>query len=166
MKHIFSFILLSLSFLSFAQQAERPKLVIGVVVDQMREEYLFRFNNKFGEGGFKRLTKDGFALVNAHYNYAPTFTGPGQASVYSGTTPAIHGIIGNDFYDKATKRSVNCVEDARFSVLGVKEGNGDVSPARMLTTTITDELRLFTQKKSKVIGVSLKDRSAVLPAGQ
>ena len=144
---------------------ERPKLVVGILVDQMRQEYLYRFYDKFGDGGFKRLLSDGFVLKNAHYNYVPTFTGPGHTSVYTGTTPAIHGIIGNEFYDKASKKIVNCVEDSRFVPVGVKEGNGDVSPARMLTTTITDELRIFSQKRSKVIGLSLKDRAAVLPAG-
>ena len=157
---------LSVPFFSFSQQAaEKPKLIVGIVVDQMREEYLFRFRNKFSGGGFKRLMGEGFTLKNAHYNYVPTYTGPGHASVYTGTTPAIHGIIGNDFYDKGTRRVVNCVEDSRYMPVGSKEGNGDVSPARLLSTTITDELRLFSQKKSKVIGISLKDRSAVLPAG-
>jgi predicted AlkP superfamily pyrophosphatase or phosphodiesterase len=84
---------------------DRPKLVVGIIVDQMRQEYLYRFYDKFGEGGFKRLMNDGFMLKNAHYNYAPTVTGPGHASVYTGTTPAIHGIIGNDYFDKQTKNS-------------------------------------------------------------
>jgi predicted AlkP superfamily pyrophosphatase or phosphodiesterase len=145
--------------------SDRPKLVVGIVVDQMRQEYLYRFQGKYSEGGFKRLMNDGFMLRNAHYNYAPTYTGPGHASVYTGTTPAIHGIIGNDFYDKVTRRMVNCVEDGRFKPVGNENGNGDVSPARMLSTTITDELKLFTQKKAIVIGLSVKDRGAVLPAG-
>ncbi|MBL7857806.1 MAG: alkaline phosphatase family protein [Cyclobacteriaceae bacterium] len=144
---------------------EQPKLVVGIVVDQMRQEYLYRFAPKFGEGGFKRLMNQGFMLKNAHYNYAPTVTGPGHASVYTGTTPAIHGIIGNDFYDKETRKTVNCVEDARYKPVGNAEGNGDVSPWRMLSSTISDELKLSTQKRSKVIGISIKDRGAVLPAG-
>lgn len=167
MKNTLAIILfLTIPFFSFSQQSiERPKLVVGIVVDQMREEYLFRFKNKFGDGGFKRLMGEGFMLKNAHYNYVPTYTGPGHASIYTGTTPAIHGIIGNDFYDKAAKRSFNCVEDSRYTPVGSKDGNGDVSPARLLATTITDELRLSSQKKSKVIGLSVKDRGAVLPAG-
>lgn len=166
MKTIFLAVLLFTSLLAIGQQnSGRPKLVVGVVIDQMREEYLFRFADKFSEAGFKRLMADGFMLRNAHYNYVPTYTGPGHTSIYTGTTPAIHGIIGNDFWDKALKKNVNCVEDPRFTIVGAKEGNGDVSPSRMLTTTITDELRLFSQKRSKVIGVSLKDRGAVLPAG-
>ena len=147
------------------QSHDKPKLVVGIVVDQMRQEYLYRFEEKFGTSGFKRLMSDGFMLKNAHYNYVPTYTGPGHASVYTGTTPAIHGIIGNDWYDKVLKKTVNCVEDPSQKPVGNEKGNGDVSPWRMLSTTITDELKLATQKSSKVIGLSMKDRGAVLPAG-
>ena len=144
---------------------ENPKLVVGIVVDQMRREYLDRFYDRFGEGGFKRMMKEGFDVRNGHYNYFPTVTGPGHASVYTGTTPAVHGIIGNSWYDKGTKKSVNCVEDADYKVVGSPEGNGNVSPARMLGTTVTDELKLATQDRAKVIGISFKDRGAVLPSG-
>lgn len=151
---------------SWAQNTiERPKLVVGIVVDQMRQEYLYRFYDKFGDGGFRRLMNDGYMLRNAHYNYMPTVTGPGHASVYTGSTPAIHGIIGNEFYDKRTKRFVNCVEDSVYKTVGSTSTNGDVSPSRLLSSTVTDELKLFTQKRSKVIGISFKDRGAVLPAG-
>lgn len=143
---------------------ERPKLVVGIVVDQMRQEYLYRFAPKFGKDGFNRLIGEGFMLKNAHYNYAPTYTGPGHASVYTGSTPSIHGIIGNDFYDKELKAMVNCVSDPAHKPVG-GQNNGKVSPWRLLPTTITDELKLFTQKKGKVVGVSIKDRGAVLPAG-
>lgn len=164
MKKILFVIFIAGSLLSYSQEA-KPKLVVGIVVDQMRQEYLYRFENKFGEGGFKRLVGKGFMLTNAHYNYVPTYTGPGHASVYSGTTPSVHGIIGNDWWDKGIKKSVNCVEDDRHKPVGNPEGNGDVSPWRMLSSTITDELKIGTQKKSKVIGISVKDRGAVLPAG-
>ena len=153
----------------FAQQqpasSEKPKLVVGIVVDQMRQEYLYRFYDKFGTGGFKRLMNDGFMLKNAHYNYAPTVTGPGHASVYSGTTPAVHGIIGNEYYDKDSKTLVNCVEDSLYKPVGNNAANGKLSPSRLMTSTITDELKLFTQKRAKVIGISIKDRGAILPAG-
>lgn len=148
---------------SFAQ--EKPKLVVGIVVDQMRQEYLYRYEKKFGAGGFRRLMGEGFMLTNAHYNYVPTYTGPGHASIFTGTTPAIHGIIGNDWWDKTLKKNVNCVEDGRQKPIGSPGGNGDVSPWRLLSTTITDEVKLASQKKSKVIGISIKDRGAVLPAG-
>ncbi len=144
---------------------DRPKLVVGIVVDQMRQEYLYRFEKKFGSGGFKRLVGEGFMLKNTHYNYVPTYTGPGHASIYTGTTPAIHGIIGNDWYDKVSKKDVNCVGDDRQMPVGSEKGRGNVSPWRMISTTITDELELASQKQSKVIGLSMKDRGAVLPAG-
>lgn len=169
MKYLLTlFFLLSFVWLSAqsnTKKNDRPKLVVGIVVDQMRQEYLYRFESKFSEGGFKRLMNDGFMLRNAHYNYAPTVTGPGHASVYTGTTPAVHGIIGNEWYDKELKKWVNCVNDPNQNVVGSAGGNGTVSPWRMLTSTVTDELELFTQRKSKVIGVSVKDRGAVLPAG-
>lgn len=167
-KNIIIIFLLPLVTFVYAQKKTieaPPKLMVGIMVDQMRAEYLYRFYAKFGNDGFKRMIGDGFMLKNAHYNYAPTITGPGHASVYTGTTPAIHGIIGNDWYDKEIKKDVNCVNDPRQTVVGVKEGNGDVSPWRMLSTTVTDELELFTQDRSKVIGVSIKDRAASLPAG-
>jgi len=163
MKKVAVVIGLFVHLISFAQ--DKPKLVVGIVVDQMRQEYLYRFEKKFGQNGFKRLINDGFMLTNAHYNYVPTYTGPGHASIFTGSTPAIHGIIGNDWWDKSLKKMVNCVEDDRQKPVGSLEGKGDVSPWRLLSTTITDELKLASQKKSKVIGVSMKDRGAVLPAG-
>ncbi|CAN0459655.1 unnamed protein product, partial [Phaeothamnion confervicola] len=169
MKQLISIFLLLLSFSSlFAQKSEndRPKIVVGIVVDQMRQEYLYRFNNKFGEGGFKRMMNEGFMLQNAHYNYTPTVTGAGHASVYTGTTPANHGIIGNDWYDKELKKNVYCAGDPNYNTVGsTSVEDGKMSPHRMLSTTITDELKLSTQKRAKVIGVSIKDRGSVLPAG-
>ena len=163
MKRTSLFFLLITSLTLHAQ--DKPKLVVGIVVDQMRQEYLYRFEPKYGAGGFKRLMSEGFMLKNAHYNYVPTYTGPGHASIYTGTTPAIHGIIGNDWYDKDLKKDVNCVGDDNQKPVGNDKGNGDVSPWRMLSTTITDELKLATQKRAKVISLSLKDRGAVLPGG-
>jgi len=143
----------------------KPKLVVGIVVDQMRQEYLYRYWQKFGEGGFKRLIGEGYMLTNAHYNYVPTVTGPGHASIYTGATPAIHGIIANDWYDKNAKRKINCVTDDKQKIVGGDKGRGNVSPWQLLTTTVTDELELATQRRAKVIGISIKDRGAVLPAG-
>lgn len=165
MMKIVATLLLVLFITTGYAQENRPKLVVGIMVDQMRYEYLERFYSKYGNGGFKRLMNEGFNLRNAHYNFVPTYTGPGHASVYTGTTPAIHGVIGNDWYDKNLKKEVNCVNDPTRESVGVKSEEGHVSPWRMLSSTITDELKLATQKRSKVIGVSIKDRGAVLPAG-
>ncbi|MER3374482.1 MAG: alkaline phosphatase family protein [Allomuricauda sp.] len=145
--------------------AQSPKLVVGIVVDQMRYDYLTRFWNHYGEGGFKRLVNDGFNCKNHHFNYAPTSTGPGHASVYTGTTPATHGIIGNNWYDKETGEEVYCAGDGSYQSVGTTSDTGQMSPHRMLTTTITDQLRLHTQQRGKVIAVALKDRGAVLPGG-
>jgi predicted AlkP superfamily pyrophosphatase or phosphodiesterase len=143
-----------------------PKLVVGIVVDQMRQEYLYRYESKFGPGGFKRLMNEGFMLKNGHYNYVPTETGPGHASIYTGATPAIHGIVANEWYDRALGKGVNCVNDPNQKPTGTDAaGSGMVSPWRLMSTTITDELKIATQKRAKVIGVSLKDRGAVLPTG-
>ena len=142
----------------------RPKLVIGIIVDQMRYDYLIKFYNKYGEGGFKRLIRNGYNLQNVHYNYIPTYTAVGHTSIYTGTTPTNHGIIGNNWYDKFEKNSIYCVDDSTYETVGTKEG-GQKSPYRMLTTTVTDQLKLAQNMKGKTIGISIKDRSAILPAG-
>lgn len=154
------------SFGLFAQNStiQKPKLVVGIVVDQMRYDYLKRFDKKFGSQGFKRLLNEGYAVNNTHYNYIPTYTAVGHTSIYTGTTPFYHGIISNDWYDKQLKKSIYCVDDDRYETVGAKEG-GKKSPYRMLSTTVTDQLHLAQNMRGKTIGISIKDRSAILPAG-
>ncbi|CAH8285173.1 type I phosphodiesterase/nucleotide pyrophosphatase [Mariniflexile fucanivorans] len=147
------------------QNNSNPKLVVGIVVDQMRYDYLTRFYNKYGEGGFKRMMNEGFNCKNNHFNYVPTYTGPGHASVYTGTTPKYHGIIANDWYDKEIKKMVYCAGDDSMQSVGAETEDGQMSPHRMKTTTFADENRLFTQMRGKTIGISVKDRGAILPAG-
>lgn len=142
-----------------------PKLVVGIVVDQMRYDFLTRFYNKYSEGGFKRMMNEGFNCKNNHFNYIPTYTGPGHASVYTGTTPKYHGIIANDWYDKEIKKMVYCAGDDNMKSVGAETEDGQMSPHRMKTTTFSDENRLFTQMRGKSIGISIKDRGAILPAG-
>lgn len=165
LKHIF----LVLSFLFFTtaiqSQNDNPKLVVGIVVDQMRYDYLTRFYDKFGEGGFKRMMNEGFNCKNNHFNYVPTYTGPGHASVFTGTTPKYHGVISNNWYDKDVKKVVYCAGDDSVESVGTSSDAGQMSPQRMLTTTFTDENRLFSQMRGKTIGVAMKDRGAILPAG-
>lgn len=144
---------------------KKPKLVVGIVVDQMRQEYLYKFQERYVDGGFKRLIHEGFMMKNGHYNYVPTYTGPGHASVYTGTTPATHGIIGNDWYVRSLGRTIYCAGDSTVTAVGGSEATGKVSPRNMLTTTITDELRFASNKRSKVVGIALKDRGAAMPAG-
>lgn len=142
-----------------------PKLIVGIVVDQMRYDYLTRFWNHFGTGGFKRLVNEGFNCKNNHFNYSPTSTGPGHASVYTGTTPSTHGIIGNNWYDKEIDEPVYCASDDSYATVGAISNAGNMSPHRLTVTTITDQLRLHTQMKGKVVAIALKDRGAVLPGG-
>ena len=143
----------------------KPRLVIGIVIDQMRYDYLTRFYDRFGEGGFKRLVNEGFNCKNNHFNYIPTKTGPGHASIFTGTTPKYHGIIGNDWFDKNLSENVNCVQDNSVQPIGTFSKDGKKSPKWMLTTTFADENRLFTQMRGKTIGISIKHRGAILPAG-
>lgn len=166
-KTVFLFIAVTtFIFNGFSQNnTSETKLVVGIVVDQMRYDFLTRYYHRYGEGGFKRLLNYGFEFKNNHYNYIPTYTGPGHASVYTGTYPAIHGVIANDWYDKEIQKSVYCVEDENVTSVGTEDKAGKMSPHRMKTTSITDELKLHTQQKSKVIGISLKDRGSILPAG-
>ena len=143
---------------------DRPKLVIGIVVDQMRYDYLIKFYNKYGEGGFKRLMTEGFNCENTHFNYIPTHTAVGHSSIYTGTTPSMHGIISNDWYDKELKEFIYCVDDDRYTTIGSDKG-GQKSPYRLETTTVTDQLKLVVKNKGKVIGISIKDRASILPSG-
>ncbi|WP_298479494.1 alkaline phosphatase PafA [uncultured Maribacter sp.] len=147
------------------KEVTNPKLVVGIVVDQMRYDYLTRFFNHYGEGGFKKLLREGYSCRNNHFNYAPTSTGPGHTSIYTGTTPATHGIIGNNWYDKEEGVSVYCAADSTYSSVGTKTKAGAMSPHRMSVTTMTDQLRLHTQNRGKTIAIALKDRGAVLPGG-
>lgn len=143
----------------------KPKLVVGIVVDQMRYDYVYRFWDKLGNDGFKRLISQGYNCRNTNYNYVPTFTGPGHTSIYTGTTPSVHGIISNNWYEWETNKVVYCAEDNSVKGVGTNSEEGKRSPQRMLTTTVGDQLRLGTNMKSKVIGIALKDRAAILPAG-
>ena len=166
-----SILFIFLSMLLFANcttsekaSTKKPKLVVGIVIDQMRYDYLTRFANKYGEDGFNRLLNGGFSLENAHYNYIPTYTAVGHTSIYSGTTPENHGIIANGWYDKFLKKWVYCVDDDNYETVGSAKG-GKKSPYRMQTTTITDQLRLAQNMQNKTISIAIKDRSSILPGG-
>ena len=142
-----------------------PKLIVGIVVDQMRADYISRYWSKYGNNGFKRLVNNGFYCKNTNYNYVPTYTGPGHASIFTGTTPSAHGIISNEWFSRTENKMIGCVADQNVITVGSESKEGLASPKNLLSTTIGDELRISTLKKSKVIGVSLKDRSAILSVG-
>jgi len=143
----------------------RPKLVVGLMVDQMRWDFLYRYYDRYNENGFKRLLREGFACENTFIPYAQTVTAAGHASVYTGSVPAINGIMGNEWYDRAQGRTVYCVEDKTVKTIGGSATAQPMSPRNLWSTTITDELRLATNFKSKVIGIAIKDRGGILPAG-
>lgn len=146
------------NFTISAQETKRPKLIVGIVVDQMRYDYLTKFYNDFGEDGFKRLLREGLNCKNVNYSYKPTYTGPGHATIFTGTTPSVHGIVGNNWYERSTKKSVYCSSLADSSTTSF-------SPKRLLVETFADGMKQFSNFKSKSFGVSLKDRGAILPAG-
>ncbi|TPE42376.1 alkaline phosphatase PafA [Pontibacter mangrovi] len=144
---------------------DRPKLVVGIIIDQFRPDYLQRFYAQFGAGGFRRLMTKGYYNRNTHYNYVPTVTGPGHASVYAGTTPAVHGIVANSWYSRELGRALYCAEDTLVKPVGSETGAGKRSPRNLLATNISDALKLSTNGQGKVVGVAVKDRGAIMPAG-
>ncbi|MEY3620456.1 MAG: hypothetical protein RLZZ391_822, partial [Bacteroidota bacterium] len=164
-----------LSFTSFAQAPKsiqtstttKPKLIVGIVVDQMRWDYINQFKPYFNsQQGFLRFMNEGASCNNNLIPYVPTVTACGHTAVYTGATPALHGITGNQWYDNYKQRNVYCVEDPTVQSVGV-EGSpaGKMSPVNVWTSTIGDEIKLSTNFKSKVIGISIKDRGAIIPAG-
>ncbi|WP_420592655.1 alkaline phosphatase family protein [Robiginitalea biformata] len=146
--------------------ALRPKLVVGVVVDQMRFDYLEKYRENFGDGGFLRLLREGYSFENMQYDYIPTVTAAGHASIYTGTTPSGHGIIGNSWYDRDAGRIVDNVGDTTVQIIGSLMPNGEGrSPARLMAPTFSDRLREWAGPESRIISISLKDRGAILPGG-
>ncbi len=166
---ILSLLLLSFMSVSFGQKEiqklSRPKLVVGIVVDQMRWDYLYRYYDRYGTGGFKRLINEGFSCENTFINYLPSYTAVGHTTIYTGTVPAFSGITGNDWIDQLTGKSLYCTTDTTVGCVGSESNDGKMSPRNLLTSTVTDELRLATNFRSRVVGVSLKDRASILPAG-
>lgn len=147
-----------------SKSLQRPKLMVGIMVDQMRWDFLYRFYVRYGNDGFKRMLREGNSCENTMIPYAQTVTAAGHATVYTGSVPAIHGIMGNEWFEKSLGRQVYCVEDTSVKLVGVEKGE-PMSPANLWTTSICDELRLATNFRSKVIGIAIKDRGGILPAG-
>lgn len=164
MRNLFFLVVLFIGSVSHAQQPESPKLVVGIVVDQMCYEYLYRYADKFCEGGLKELMQNGTNCRNTQYNYIPTYTGPGHASIYTGTTPSNHGIVANDWYDRNAQANVNCVDDSTVTPVGTTSKYGIYSPRNLKANTITDQLKM-TYPNAKVISMSIKNRGAILPGG-
>ena len=147
---------------------DTPDLVIGLIVDQMRPDYIYKYWNHYEEGGIKRLMNEGHTFRNAYFRHLQTSTGPGHAAQLSGATPSVHGLLGNSWYVRELDRNINVIEAVGSGYQGVgslPEYNGEKSPNNMLTTTVGDELYMFTGERSKTVGISRKDRGAILPAG-
>ena len=145
--------------------SDKPKLVVGIVVDQMRYDFLYRYSDKYSSGGFKRLMNEGFNCRNNHYDYAPTVTAAGHAAIFTGSIPAVNGMIGNEWFNQKTGKSVYCVEDTSVRTVGSDSKAGLMSPKNLLVSTITDQLKIANNFQSKTIGIALKDRGSILPAG-
>lgn len=145
--------------------SSKPKIVVGLVIDQMRWDYLYKFSDVYGNDGFKRLLNQGFSCDNTFITHLPTYTAVGHTGIYTGAFPSSHGIVGNNWYDRLSGKMVYCTDDNSVSGVGSNNDEGKMSPRNMFVNSITDELRLSNNFQSKVIGISLKDRGAILPAG-
>src|SRR5215203_2519913 len=145
---------------------KRPRLVLLIAVDQFRYDYLERFGDLFGPNGLRRLLRDGASWTQSNYDHTPTYTAPGHGTIMTGAYPAETGIIGNEWLDRASGTRITSVSDDSRKSLGGGPNEIASSPWRLMASTIGDELRLATNDRSRVIGVSVKDRSAILPAGR
>ncbi|HSL55601.1 MAG TPA: alkaline phosphatase family protein [Pyrinomonadaceae bacterium] len=169
---VFVLIVSLLVSVSFAQRRtqpsaqKRPRLVLLIVVDQFRYDYLERFGDLFGPNGFKRLMRDGASWTQSNYDHMPTYTAPGHGTMMTGAYPAESGIIGNDWLDRPSGKRITSVTDDSVKLLGGIPTDTAASPSRLMASTVGDELRLATNDRAKVIGISVKDRSAILPAGR
>jgi predicted AlkP superfamily pyrophosphatase or phosphodiesterase len=142
-----------------------PKLVVIIVIDQFRGDYLERYRDRFGDSGFKLLLDHGAYFPNCNYNYANTRTAPGHSTLYTGAYSNGHGIAANEWWDQKKKKMVTSVEDDDTKMVGVPDAKSGASPHNLMADTIGDELKLATQGSARVFGISLKDRAAILPAG-
>lgn len=161
----FLIVLFCLTICTVAQNVSRPKLVVGIVIDQMRWDYLYRFYPRYTTGGFKRILSEGFSCENTFIPYTPTATGPGHSCVYTGSVPALHGIAGNTWYDRQQKKIVYCTDDNSVQSVGSTSTAGKMSPRNLWANTICDEIKLAQNFHSKTIAIALKDRGSILPGG-
>ena len=163
MNRRFAILIAALGMCCTVAAAEKPKLVVAIAVDQFRYDYLLRFRTEYKQG-FDRLLTRGAVFSNAYYQHFPTVTAIGHSTFMSGATPSISGIVGNDWFERETGKSVTSVSDETVKILG-GPGEGGASPHRLLVSTVGDELKIAGGGKSRVIGISMKDRSAILPSG-
>lgn len=163
MKRILMIAVLCCGAIAAMGQIERPKLVVGVVVDQMRWDYLYYYYEDYGNDGIKRLLREGFSCENTMITHVPTVTAIGHSSVYTGSVPYFTGIAGNGFMIDG--KPVSSCDDMSVDGVGTSGKAGHRSPRNMLATTIGDELKQAFDFECKVMGVAIKDRASILPAG-
>ncbi len=158
------FFLVIISLTDFAQQKNtginssnttlsRPKLVVGIVVDQMRWDYLYRYYDRYGNGGFKRLLNDGFSCENTMINYLPSVTAVGHTAIFTGSVPSIDGIADNYRIDQYSGKETYVTDDSTVQSVGTNSNAGKMSPRNLLVSTVTDELHIATNFQSKVVGI-------------
>lgn len=145
--------------------SNKPTLVVGLMIDQMRWDFLYRYADRYSDNGFKRLMREGYNCNNTYIPYAQSVTAVGHSTVYTGTTPTVHGIFSNEWYNRSQKKTIYCTDDDSVKIIGGTDKSEPMSPKNLQTTTICDELRLATNFKSKTIGIAIKDRGGILPAG-
>jgi predicted AlkP superfamily pyrophosphatase or phosphodiesterase len=165
MKRLAGFLLLLIVAAVQAQNLDRPKLVVGMVVDQMRWDYLYRYYDRYTNDGFRRLLREGFSCENTFIPYLPTQTAPGHTCIYTGSVPALHGIMANSWYDQVQNKTIYCTDDSSVQTIGSNSAAGKMSPRNMWGNSVADELRLATNFRNKTIAIAIKDRGAILPGG-
>ncbi len=145
---------------------DKPKLVVSIVVDQMRFDNLDKYKESYSNNGFNRLIREGFNLKNNHFNYVPTVTGPGHSSISTGSTPKTHGIVGNNWFNKKTQKDVYCTTDLNYENLGGNAYSAKMSPNNLLVNTLGDLNRIENDMNSKTISIAIKDRGSILMGGR
>src|SRR5262245_26507261 len=161
---VFLALVLTTTGFGFAAPPAKPKLVVGIVIDQFRYDYLERFADLFGDGGFRRLMQEGAVFTDAQYLHSATVTAVGHATFMTGSIPSQHGIVANQWFERAEGKAVGSVTDDAVSPVGSATGKRS-SPRRLIGSTLGDELKLSNSGSSRVIGISMKDAAAILMAG-
>lgn len=164
MKNLLFFLLILLGC-SASSENKKPKLVVAIVIDQMRYDFLENLSHRYSDNGFNRLVNDGFNCKNNFYNYVPTVTGPGHSSISTGSTPKTHGIVGNNWYDRERKHSIYCTDDSNYNNVGGDDYSGNKSPNNLLVETFAD-INKMSNNKSKTISIAIKDRGSILMGGK
>ena len=164
MKNLLFFLLILLGC-SASSENKKPKLVVAIVIDQMRYDFLENLSHRYSDNGFNRLVNDGFNCKNNFYNYVPTVTGPGHSSISTGSTPKTHGIVGNNWYDRERRHSIYCTDDSNYNNVGGDDYSGNKSPNNLLVETFAD-INKMSNNKSKTISIAIKDRGSILMGGK